>query len=197
MNIFLRRSDGFTLLELCVAVIMVAILASMAISYYEHAMENIRRADVLSLLGVEITAQDRFRLTKGRYTRRWHELDTAPIQVRTAKANNEYANGLENTIFYTRGKKPNGDPRQGFEVYFEPIGERWFMVGNRVGSPKYKYVLVRPFDSDRVYCTPLNHDEKNISICLDVMGLDDEAEIPADPRTVTDLTEQSTPNEGE
>ncbi len=191
MYTWVTSRKGFTLLELCICVIMVAILASMAISYYEHAMENIRRADVLSLLGVEITAQDRYRLTKGHYTRYWHELDTAPVQVRHPKADNAYANGMENTIFYSRGKKANGDLRHGFEVYFDQIGDRWFMVGNRVGSEKYKYVLVRPFNSDKIYCIPKNDYDKSIAACLDVMGLDDEADLPGDPRDTTSLSEAS------
>lgn len=191
MYTWVTSRKGFTLLELCICVIMVAILASMAISYYEHAMENIRRADVLSLLGVEITAQDRYRLTKGHYTRYWHELDTAPVQVRRPKADNAYANGMENTIFYSRGKKANGDPRHGFEVYFDQIGDRWFMVGNRVGSEKYKYVLVRPFNSDKVYCIPKNDYDKSIAACLDVMGLENESDLPGDPRDTTSLSEAS------
>lgn len=191
MYTWVTSRKGFTLLELCICVIMVAILASMAISYYEHAMENIRRADVLSLLGVEITAQDRYRLTKGHYTRYWHELDTAPVQVRRPKADNAYANGMENTIFYSRGKKANGEPRHGFEVYFDQIGDRWFMVGNRVGSEKYKYVLVRPFNSDKVYCIPKNDYDKSIAACLDVMGLENESDLPGDPRDTTSLSEAS------
>lgn len=187
----MTNRQGFTLLELTVCVIMIAILASMAISYYEHAMENIRRADVLSLLGVEITAQDRYRLTKGHYTRYWHELDTAPVQVRRPKADNAYANGSENTIFYSRGKKANGEPRQGFEVYFDQVGDQWFMVGNRVGSDTYKYVLVRPFNSDMIYCIPKNDHERSIAACLDVMGLDNEADLPGDPRDTTSLSGSS------
>ena len=191
MYTWVTSRKGFTLLELCICVIMVAILASMAISYYEHAMENIRRADVLSLLGVEVTAQDRYRLTKGHYTRYWHELDTAPVQVRRPKADNAYANGMENTIFYSRGKKANGEPRHGFEVYFDQVGDRWFMVGNRVGSDKYKYVLVRPFNSDKVYCIPKNDYDKSIAACLDVMGLENESDLPGDPRDTTSLREAS------
>ncbi len=180
-----KQTAGFTILELCVCMIIVGILGSMALLYYEQAMENVRRADMLSLLGTEIAAQDRYHLIKGRYTKYWHELDVAPVQVRYKRADNPYADP-ENKKFYSRGKKSNGEPRSGFEVYFEQFGQNWFMVGQRVPEgDKYQYTLVRPFNADRVYCIPKT--EKDEVICLNVMGLDDVAELPADPRLVTDL----------
>ena len=191
----MKTQNGFTLLELTVAVIMTVILVTMAISYYEHAIENIRKADVVSLMGTEIAAQDRYRLTKHHYTHAWHHLDTSPIQVRKASADNMFANGKENTIFYTRGKKSNGDPRQGFQVYFEDIGGSWYMTADRVGSRKYGYTLVRPFNTERIYCIPTNQNDVSITLCTDFMGVDTEEELPEDPRHLADLTDDYADNE--
>lgn len=184
-----NASYGFTLFELIIAVIITVILVSMAVAYYEHAMENIRKADVVSLMGTEISAQDRYRITKHHYTHAWHNLDTAPIQVRKPSANNPFANGMENTIFFTRGKKEDGEPRHGFQVYFENIGDSWYMTADRVGSTKYGYTLVRPFNTERIYCIPTKQNDVSITICTDFMGVDSEEELPEDPRHTADLTE--------
>lgn len=177
-----KTQNGFTLLELTTVIIVIAILVIMATSYYEHAIENIRKADVISLMGTEISAQDRYHLIKHRYTHAWHNLDTAPVQVRKAYPENPFANGKENTIFFTRGKKANGEPRQGFQVYFEDIAGTWYMTADRVGSTKYGYTLVRPFNTERVYCLPTNQNDVSITICTDFMGVDSVEELPEDPR---------------
>lgn len=185
-----KLQSGFTLLELIITIIMAAILVAMAMAYYEHAIENIRKADVVSLMGTEISAQDRYRLTKHHYTHKWHNLDTAPVQVRKPSADNLFANGMENTIFFTRGKKANGEPRQGFQVYFEDIGGSWYMTADRVGSTKYGYTLVRPFNTERIFCIPTNQNEVSITICTDFMGVDTVEELPEDPRHQADLTDE-------
>lgn len=187
-----KNKRGFTLLEMIVAVIIVVVLVSVAVSYYEQAMEEVRRADVLSLMGSTISAQDRYRLQKHHYTKLWHNLDTTPLPLRRPQENNSYANGLSNTIFYTRGKKNNNEPNQGFQVYFEQIGDKWFMTADRIGSDKYSYTLVRPFDSLQVFCVPTGGYEKNIAACLNVMGEDDPDALPPDPR----IAAQQTVNEG-
>ena len=174
---------GFTLLEIVVAVIIVCILASMAILYYYGAMERLRMAEVVTLIGTEISAQERRFLMSRRYTDKWHQLDVQPGYVRIPKADNEYANGAENTIFYTRGKDENGNPRNGYEIFFEHFGSEWFMTANRVGDQEYDYSLIRPFHDTTIYCIPAAGNLKSEVLCSDFMGVDSADLLPDDPRT--------------
>lgn len=187
MNRQQREDNGFTMIELVVCIIIVAILAAMAVSYYEHAIEEMRMSDVLTIMGTEISAQERYMLTKHHYTKFWHQLDAAPVQVRKAYEGNRYSNGLENTVFFTRGKKANGEPAHGFQVYFEQIGRSWFITADRVGSSKYKYTLIRPFNTEQVFCLPNLESEKSILICTDFMGVNTPEELLPDPRLTADL----------
>jgi len=176
------HKKGFTLLELCIGVIVLAILATMAITYYGHAIENVRLSDALSVMGVAVTSQERYMLTQHHYTHTWHKLDAAPIPLRTPSANNSFANGTENTIYYTGGKKSDGEPANGFKIYFEEIGISWYATADRVGSSTYSYTLVRPFSSDRTVCVPNGDNPNNLRICLELMGADEATDLPADPR---------------
>lgn len=182
MKTMLKNQKGYTLLEIIIVIIIVAILAAIALSFYEHAIENVRRSDVLSLMGTVISSQDRYRVTKHRYTKLWHYLDVAPIPLRRPKADNPYSNGIENTVYFTRGKKDDGTPKSGFQVYFEEINGQWFMTADRVGSEKYSYTLVHPFNSLQVFCVPAGHFQKNETLCMDMMGVDDMSALPPDPR---------------
>jgi type II secretory pathway pseudopilin PulG len=165
-----------------VVVVIVAILAAIATSFYEHAIENVRRADVLSLMGTVISSQDRYRVMKHRYTKLWHYLDVAPVPLRHPMADNPYANGIDNTIYFTRGKNDDGTPRSGFQVYFEEINGQWFMTADRVGNEKYSYTIVRPFNSLQAFCVPTGNHEKSKTLCMDMMGVDDLSMLPPDPR---------------
>ncbi|MCQ2410194.1 MAG: prepilin-type N-terminal cleavage/methylation domain-containing protein [Elusimicrobiaceae bacterium] len=183
----IQKKGGFTLLEMVVAILIVAILAAMAFSYYERAIERMRISDVLALLGTELSAQERSLLTRHHYTKYWHLLDAVPVYVRTPSSDNAYANGSENTIFYTRGKDPDGQPRQGYKVYFEEIGGHWFITADRVGSDKYDYSIIQPFEDKMVYCVPHIQNDKNQTLCTDFMGVELPSELPPDPRTAFSL----------
>ena len=187
----LTNRKGFTLMEMCVVIVILGILVAICAVSYEHAIESIRKANVLVLMGTEISSQDRYFLTKRRYARAWHLLDAAPSFVRTPSEDNPYANGLENTIFFTRGKNANGEPRSGFQVYFENIGTAWFMTADRVGSEKYGYTLIRPFDTEQVYCIPTKQNNPSIKICTDFMGVDTVDQIPPDPRQPVGLNDEN------
>ena len=191
-----KKKTGFTLLEMVVVVIIVGILASVAVVYYLGALERVRMTEVVTLIGTEISSQQRRYLTVHRYTKQWHMLDAQPSYVRLPKADNEYANGEENTIFYTRGKDGDGNPRNGFAVYFEQIGAEWFMTADRNDSgDKYDYTLVRPFNDTTTYCIPKEGNERSEVLCSDFMGVDDASLLPEDPRTAYQEQQQNTGNQ--
>lgn len=176
------NQKGFTLIELVIVIIIVAILAGFAVMYYGRFIERMRIAEVDTLAGTCLSAQERTFLKFQHYTPYWHQLDAAPLPVRTPKDGNDYANGKDNTVFYTRGGVLTGIPNPGFAVSFEQDGtDRWFMVARRVGKGGYSYQLVRPFDSSRTVCVPTWTNEQDVAICMEYMGVTETSELEANP----------------
>lgn len=173
---------GFTLLEMIVVVLIVALLAAWAVNFYGRFIEHMRVSEVDTLVGTMIAAQERNRLTKQTYTRYWHQLDASPIAVRRAKSNNDFANGSQNTIFYTRGGATKEKLNNGFAVSFEQDAtDRWFIVAQRVGTEEYTYQLVRAFDDTKTICVPVWENEKDVENCMWYMGVEDQSELLGNP----------------
>lgn len=181
---------GFTFMELVVAVIIVAILASVAWPSYERFVERMRMADALSLFGAELAAQERYMLSKHHYTKRWPVLDAVPPEIHSPT--NTDASGSrylseDGTVFYTRAGAdlPDEERRAGFAVKFEEFGGKdWFMVATRVARKwgGYKYTLVRPFESNQTFCIPDESHWNSVLVCMDFMGVETQEDLPPDPR---------------
>lgn len=62
------HAAGFTLLELIIALLVVAIVAAFALSSYRHAMIKARRAEGKVLLQIAMAAQERHYATFNRYS---------------------------------------------------------------------------------------------------------------------------------
>lgn len=181
---------GFTLIEVLVVVIIIAILAAVGWPSYQRFIERMRMADALVLIGTECAAQERYKLSKQQYTQYWPKLDAVPEPIRSSATINGSGRDYlsqDGTVFYTRGGAGLADEERkpGFAVKFEKLdGNKWFMTADRVGSAwgGYKYTLVRPFDDTRTFCIPdLNHAD-SVLICTDFMGVDTPEELPDDPR---------------
>ncbi len=177
-----QNRGGFSRLEVYILVVVGVLVGFKAFLYVQQMLEDIRRGDVIKLMDTEIAAQERRRLGSNGYTKAWDKLDTTPVHMRNPSANNRFSDGIANTVFYTKGKKEDGTPVSGFRVYFENRGTRWFVTAERVGSKKYDYTLVRPFDSMQVFCTPNNQEEQNIKACLETMDIKSVDQLLPDPR---------------
>lgn len=185
-NRFTRRG-GFTFMELIVCIVIVAILASFAWPSYKRFVERMRLAEADATMGSAIKAQDRYFVKRSRYTPYWHHLDTVPATVMRPSANNDYANGLENTIYYSNGgaNKPNDEARPGFAISFKKdSSEHWFAVAQRVGRGGYAYTLVRAFDGQQTVCLPSDENEDDVQMCMDFVGVDSVEQLPSDPRAL-------------
>ncbi len=179
---YYATKKGFSLIEMMVVMLIIAILAAISLPYYGRFLERMRIAEADTVIGSAISSQEHIFLRSQHYTRLWHKLDAAPVMVRQPKAQNDYANGTENTIFYTRGGALSDTPNAGFAISFETdANANWFAVARRVGHGGYTYRLVRPFASTDTTCVPDWANEKDLAICMDYMGVDTPAELTADP----------------
>jgi len=79
MNILKSRNflqkNGFTLIEVVIVVIIAGILASVAIPKYNGAIEKSRAAEGAYILGILLSAQERYNLEYGTYTSVIGDLD--------------------------------------------------------------------------------------------------------------------------
>ncbi|HWT15121.1 MAG TPA: type IV pilin protein [Patescibacteria group bacterium] len=63
----MKRSNGFTLIELMIAVAIVAILAAIALPSYQDSVRKSRRADAIRVIGEIRMAQERWRADRPTY----------------------------------------------------------------------------------------------------------------------------------
>ncbi len=171
---------GFTLMELAIIIIIIAIISTFALPAYQRFLERSRTAEAVSLMGTMVLAQERYHIKRDQYTPKWSYLDAAPEPVRHPNRSLDYSNE-DQTIFYTRGGGEE-NPNNGYAVWFELSRGANFVVAKRVGSDKYAYEIVRPFDERKFYCLPDMENEASVRVCMDFAGVDTPEDLPEDPR---------------
>ena len=81
-----QKNVGFTLIELLVCVLILGILASVAVSQYQKAVEKSRASKLLPLIHTLKTAQENYYMANGHYAESFEELDLSfPWQNTTKK----------------------------------------------------------------------------------------------------------------
>ena len=176
-------SKGFTLIEVVIVVIIVAILSVFGVMNYARFIERMRIAEADSVMGLAVLSQQRYFLKFSRYTKQWHKLDAPPPALKKPHEDNNFANGVENTVYYPRGGVTEAELEPGFAISFETDAfDDWFVVARRVGRGGYTYEIVRPFGDTTSVCVPNMDNEKDVDICIDYMGLDEFDDMPEDPR---------------
>ena len=66
---------GFTLVELLVVVLIIAILAAVALPQYTTAVERSRATEALTLMAAISESVQRYRFHQGEWPTRWSQLD--------------------------------------------------------------------------------------------------------------------------
>ncbi len=95
-----KRSKGFTLLEILVAVLIIGILAAIAVPSYQKAVEKGKTADPITNLSAIAKAQKAKKLTSLHYTDKIEELDLTFVDnEEKRKASGKTFNGKD--FFYT------------------------------------------------------------------------------------------------
>ena len=94
-----RLQSGFTLIELMIAVAVLAILLAVALPSYEDSMRKSRRTDAYTSLNTVQQAQERWRSNNPEYNGLLTEAATATppgLGLAATTANSHYAVSLEN-----------------------------------------------------------------------------------------------------
>ena len=104
LKISKTRKDGFTLLELLMVVIIIAILASIALPQYIRATEKARAAEALQLAGAIRAAENRYKAQSvdNVYTNVIGELDAEMPLTSTAFGSPPVATLTTKSVLFTR-----------------------------------------------------------------------------------------------
>lgn len=105
-----RLPSGFTLVEMLIAVLVVAILAAIAVPTYNDSVRKSRRSDAIAALTALQQAQERWRGNNSAYTTSFEELglsDSSPADYYTLSiaAPSADANALANGYIATATAK--------------------------------------------------------------------------------------------
>lgn len=109
----LKKSKGFTLLEILIVLVILAVLAGLAVPAYTTSVEKSRRQEALQSLGAVRGAQQRYMAGYNRYAATFNQLDFDPTVIGTG--NNPHftyamataGNGLTYTATATRNNVDN------------------------------------------------------------------------------------------
>lgn len=88
----IRQAAGFTLIEVMIVVVVVAILLSIALPSYQDSMRKGRRADAKAGLMDVANRQEGFMLDRNTYTDDMQELGLSGTSTDTIKSEEEYYN---------------------------------------------------------------------------------------------------------
>jgi len=164
-----KFNEGFTLLELLIAVLIVVILASIAWAQYLKAVERSRMSEAVALLANISSAQERKFIQTNRFSTSFTGLDVAPKQ---ASGDKYCTKGTISPSDYGPTACAEGN---GFVLRLS--ADTAYNQGKATAlrsAPRelqYKYELERYYANYGTLCTALNEEAK--SLCADFCGVDE------------------------
>ena len=191
-----KSSFGFTLMEMMVVVLIVAILAAIGLPAYFRSIENARMAEAEMWLGNVLRAQERYQVRRsGEYAPYWRSLDITPVGMNEA----EY---MQSASYCTKDDVQPADGNctgNGFKITLYGVNSPDSgVVAQRVNSGKYSYKLARFYkdNAKELFCVPGEENPENDrDICAQFLGLD--AYDPSGEYAVINIENADAPNDGD
>ncbi len=170
---FSNQRQGFTLMELLVVIIIVAILTAVAVPTYFRSIENARMAEAEMWLGNVLRAQERYQVRRnGEYAPYWRSLDISPAGMEEA----QYAQAASYCTKDTTQPADGNCTGNGFKITLYGVNSPDSgVVAQRVNSGKYSYKLARFYkdNAKELFCVPgERYPENDRDICAQFLGLD-------------------------
>ncbi len=164
---------AFTIMEMVVVVLIIAILSAVALSTYVLSIEQNRISEAELWLGTVILSQQRYRMSSGRYARYWRVLDIA-------KRGQEQAQYANSSVYCTRDPVQPTDgncTNSGYKVTLYGISSPDSgVVAQRVNSGKYSYKLAQFYSDNekKLLCVAgEEHRENDEKLCAVFRGTDE------------------------
>jgi len=83
MKLVTPSSKGFTLIEIMIVLVILAVLAGLAIPAYNSSVEKSRKQEAIAVLGAVRGSQQRYMATKNTYATTYAQLDFDPTLTMT------------------------------------------------------------------------------------------------------------------
>lgn len=165
--------SGFTLIELVIAVIIIAVLASLAAPIYFRSVETAHAAEADMWLNNVVRAQQRYQVRRaGLFSNTWYTLDIAPESMLSQDYYQAASYCLNDAV-----QPLNGDcVNNGFKItlYGRNPADAG-VVAERVNDGRYSYKLARFYDDEEqtLYCAAgAEHPENDRDMCALILGLE-------------------------
>lgn len=164
---------GFTLMEMMVVVIIVAILAAVGLPTYFRSIENARMAEAEMWLGNVQRAQGRYQVRRnGAYAPYWRSLDIAPVGMEKE----EYMQAASYCTKDTVQPADGSCVKNGFKItLYGTNSADSGVVAQRVNSGQYSYKMARFYgdNTKELFCVAgEKYPENDRDICAQFLGQD-------------------------
>ena len=128
----MKTKRGFTLLEILVAVLIVAVLAAISVPWYNKTVEKMKAADALITMSAVSTNEHAFYIVNDRYSKNFADLDVDFVDKNGSRAENDnYETENYNFILednFVKAERANGE-----------------------------YFLYKLYNEGEIYCLPEEH----------------------------------------
>lgn len=153
MNYTKNNSQGFSLIEVLVVMLIIGILTAVALPQYQKAVEKSRAAEAMILAKAIGVAEQVFYATYSRYTTNIDELDlSVPKSTKDWEAILDYAKHASHPIVYVRSANPASYDETWYIYYTLTDNRLW--CGARAVSEKNNKICRSLGDDNPQYCTP-------------------------------------------